>query len=135
MPSATSALSSAGPYTTVQAAETYANGQTGAPFTFSTVSWQAGATLKVLHGTPSESAGYGGDFYFFFVNGRSVGTHSFAQATASSLVGGTGFQVTFEVYKPGDPMCCPSGGQSTVMFSWNGTSLSTSGSLAGANLS
>jgi len=126
---------SPGPYTTIQAAETYANSQTGAPFSFSTASWQPGATLQVLHGTPSESAGYGGDFYFFFVNGHEVATRSFAQAMTSTLTSGTGFEVTFEVYKPGDPVCCPSGGQSTVQFSWNGSSLTTTGSLAGANLS
>lgn len=127
--------SSPGPYTTIPSAESYANSQTGAPFNYSTASWQPGATLQVLHATPSQSAGYGGDYYFFFVNGREVGTHSFAQAMTSTLTSGTGFQVTFEVYKPGDPVCCPSGGQSTVQFTWSGTSLTTSGSLAGANLS
>lgn len=134
-PSPTAAgTASPGPYTTIQSAESYANGQTGAPFTFSAAYWQAGDTLQVLHGTPSQSANYGGDYYFFFVNGHAVGAHNFAQAMAT-LTTPTGLQVTFSAYKPGDPVCCPSGGQSTVQFTWNGTSLATVGSLAGANLS
>jgi hypothetical protein len=125
-----------GPYATLPAAEAYAQTQPGAPFSFPGVSgWQPATPLQVLHATPSQSAGYGGDYYFFFVNGRLVGKQSFTQALSSTATGPAAYQVSFAVYKPGDPVCCPSGGQGSVTFGWNGSALVVSGSLAGATIS
>jgi hypothetical protein len=125
-----------GPYATLPAAEAYAQTQPGAPFTFPGESgWQPATALQVLHATPSQSAGYGGDYYYFFVDGRLVGKHSFTQALSSGPTGPAAYQVSFAVYEPGDPVCCPSGGQGSVMFAWDGSALVASGSLAGATIS
>lgn len=126
-----------GPYTTEQAAEALVQTQAAAPFTFTDPNgtWAAGAPLHVLHATPSQSADYGGDYFYFFVNGRLVASHAFTQAIQAAATDAATYSVTYEVYKPGDPHCCPSGGQATVQFHWNGTAMVTTGSLDGATLS
>jgi predicted small lipoprotein YifL len=110
------------------AAEAYAQGQAPAGFPFSfiapDVTWAPSATLHVLHATPQGSASYGGDYYFFFVNGTPVGKQFFTGAVTSAAVDSTTYAVTYKVYKPGDAHCCPSGGQSKVKFHWDGTKVS-----------
>jgi hypothetical protein len=135
------AASGQGTYTNALAAEDYVKAQaasTGFPFTFLDpgVTWGTTATLHVIHATPSGSAGYGGDYFYFFVNGSVVGSQYFTGPIASSsATSPTAYSVVYPVFKPGDPACCPSGGQSTVTFTWSGTALVTSGSLTGARQS
>jgi predicted small lipoprotein YifL len=121
------------------AAEAYAQGQAPAGFPFSfiapDVTWANSATLHVLHATPQGSASYGGDYYFFFVNGTPVGKQLFTGAITSAAVDSTTFAVTYKVYKPGDAHCCPSGGQAQVRFHWDGVTLSPSGPMPGATQS
>jgi len=114
--------------TTIQSAESYVqttSDQAGGPFQFigADSTWRPAATLHVLHATPAAAAGNGGDYYFFFVNGNLVGQFHFAGAVSERTPDATSFTVTYHVYKPGDPQCCPTGGNATTTFRWDGSKL------------
>ena len=87
--------------------------------------WRPSAVLHVLHATGAGGADYQGDWFFFFVNGRLAGQQFFSHAAGQSPVDEATFSVTYSVFQPGDPHCCPSGGQTTVRFHWNGSRLIT----------
>jgi hypothetical protein len=87
--------------------------------------WRPSAVLHVLHATGAGGADYQGDWYFFFVNGRLAGQQFFSHASGQSPLDENTFSVTYNVFQPGDPHCCPSGGQTTVRFHWNGSRLTT----------
>jgi len=117
-----------GAYTTIQSAETYAQSksdQAGGTFDFigADSTWRSSATLHVLHAMPAAAAGNGGDYIFFFVNGNPVGDFHFTGAVGERAPDATSFAVTYGVYKPGDAHCCPSGGNATVTFRWDGSKL------------
>jgi len=127
-PSASSTKGPAGGATTIQSAETYvqtASDQAGGPFQFigADSTWRPAATLHVLHAVPAAAAGNGGDTYFFFVNGNLVGQFHFTGAVGERTPDATSFAVTYGVYKPGDPHCCPTGGNATTTFRWDGSKL------------
>jgi hypothetical protein len=118
----------AGAYTTIQSAETYAQSksdQAGGAFDFigADSTWRPAATLHVLRGMPAAAAGNGGDYFFFFVNGNPVGQFHFTGAIGERAPDATSFAVTYGVYRPGDPHCCPTGGNATVTFRWDGSKL------------
>lgn len=124
-----------GPYNTVGTAAAHVESQEGGMTVIDPgTTWQPDAALHVIRGTPEGSASYGGDFYYFFVNGYQVGMENFTSAQSQSAVDGTTFAVTFNVFLPADPHCCPSGGLSTVQFHWDGGSLVTIGSMTGATM-
>jgi hypothetical protein len=115
-------------YTTIQSAETYAQSksdQAGGNFDFigADSTWRSSATLHVLHAMPAAAAGNGGDYFFFFVNGNPMGEFHFTGAVGERAPDATSFAVTYGVYKPGDAHCCPSGGNATVTFRWDGSKL------------
>jgi hypothetical protein len=117
-----------GAYTTIQSAETYVQSksdQAGGTFDFigADSTWRSSATLHVLHAMPAAAAGNGGDYFFFFVNGNPVGEFHFTGAVGERALDATSFAVTYGVYKPGDPHCCPTGGNATVTFRWDGSKL------------
>jgi len=114
--------------TTIQSAESYVqttSDQAGGPFQFigADSTWRPAATLHALHAVPAAAAGNGGDTYFFFVNGNLVGQFHFAGAVSERTPDATSFTVTYHVYKPGDPQCCPTGGNATTTFRWDGSKL------------
>lgn len=94
--------------------------------------WRPSAVLHVLHATGTGGADYQGDWYFFFAGGRLVGQHFFSHASAQSPVDEATFSVSYNVFQPGDPHCCPSGGQATVRFHWDGRRLTTLDPVPGA---
>jgi LppP/LprE lipoprotein len=127
-PSAIPTKGAVGAYTTIQSAETYAQSksdQAGGTFDFigADSTWRSSATLHVLHAMPAAAAGNGGDYFFFFVNGNPVGEFHFTGAVGERAPDATSFAVTYGVYKPGDPHCCPTGGNATVTFRWDGSKL------------
>jgi hypothetical protein len=142
-PSASSAPTAtkpaAGTYTSEAAAEAYVQTQAdpGFPFTFLSPqsTWNPGATLHVLHATPQGTASYGGDYYFFFVSGNAVGRQVFAKSVGERLVDPTTFSVTYQVYVPGNPHCCPAGGQATVRLHWDGHQVRPLDPMTGATQS
>ncbi|MCW3036324.1 MAG: serine/threonine protein kinase [Actinobacteria bacterium] len=127
-PSAIPTKATVGAYATIQSAETYAQSksdQAGGTFDFigPDSTWRSSATLHVLHAMPAAAAGNGGDYFFFFVNGNPVGDFHFTGAVGERAPDATSFAVTYGVYKPGDAHCCPSGGNATVTFRWDGSKL------------
>ncbi|MCW3042362.1 MAG: serine/threonine protein kinase [Actinobacteria bacterium] len=127
-PSAIPTKATVGAYATIQSAETYAQSksdQAGGTFDFigADSTWRSSATLHVLHAMPAAAAGNGGDYFFFFVNGNPVGDFHFTGAVGERAPDATSFAVTYGVYKPGDAHCCPSGGNATVTFRWDGSKL------------
>ena len=127
-PSASPTRGAVGTATTIQSAEAYVqttSDLSGGPFQFigADSTWRTAATLHVLHAVPAAAAGNGGDTYFFFVNGNLVGQFHFAGAVSERTPDATSFAVTYRVYKPGDPQCCPTGGTATTTFRWDGSKL------------
>ena len=58
---------------------------------------------------------------FFFVNGRYIGTDA-SQPSATLRVasqGDTEVTLAYPLYRKGDPLCCPGGGQAQVHFQLN----------------
>ena len=123
---------SGGPYATM--ADAIAHVEAGGMMALEpATTWQPDAILHVIHATPVGTASYGGDYYYFFVNGYSVGERYFTSAQ-SSLSDYSTFTVTYNVYLPADPHCCPSGGIHSVDFHWDGSTLMTIGSMDGATM-
>ena len=124
----------------IQAAEAYVQTQSdvaGSSFQFlgPDLTWRPAATLHVLRATPSTAASYGGDYYFFFVNGNPVSRQYFTGAMSEQGLDDTTFSVTYRVYHPGDPHCCPTGGTATVRFRWNGSAVVALDPMPGATQS
>jgi hypothetical protein len=122
------------------AAEAYVQTQSdvaGSNFQFlgPDLTWRPSATLHVLRATPSTAASYGGDYYFFFVNGNPVSRQYFTGAMSEQGLDATTFSVTYRVFRPGDPHCCPTGGTSTVRFRWNGSAVVALDPMPGATQS
>jgi hypothetical protein len=88
-------------------------------------------TLQVLIGTRPGSAGAKDAQAFFFVDGRYVGTDAARPSAQLSLVsqGDTEATLAYGLYRPGDPACCPSGGQAQVRFQLNDGQLGAVGSI------
>jgi hypothetical protein len=79
--------------------------------------YHSNQTLRVLVG---ERAG-SGQQAFFFVGNRYIGTDTM-QPSASVKVssqGDTEVTLVYPLYRSGDPLCCPGGGQATVHFQLN----------------
>jgi len=75
----------------------------------------------VLIGTRNGSTDGYGQQAFFFVNGRYIGTDSKVPSATVSVVGQGETEVTlaYPLYRRGDPVSSPSGGQAKVTFQLN----------------
>jgi LppP/LprE lipoprotein len=84
-------------------------------------------TLRVLLGTRSGS----GDGYdqraFFFLEGRYLGTDAKEPSAALRIVAQSDTEVAlaYQLYRHGDPLCCPGGGQAVVHFQLDNGKLAT----------
>jgi LppP/LprE lipoprotein len=78
-------------------------------------------TLRVLIGTRNGSAGGHQQQAFFFLGGHYLGTDTSQPSGSLQVVGQGDTEVTlaYAIYRPGDPLCCPSGGQTRVTFQLN----------------
>ncbi|OHV27683.1 hypothetical protein BBK14_19520 [Parafrankia soli] len=80
--------------------------------------------LSVIVGRLSTSVDGHPQQAFFFHRGRFVGTDAVASAgvrwvwSTSEVVA-----LQYDLYRPADPMCCPSAGAASVRFRWDGTSV------------
>ncbi|MEX5707742.1 LppP/LprE family lipoprotein [Parafrankia sp. FMc6] len=80
--------------------------------------------LSVIVGRLSTSVDGHPQQAFFFHRGRFVGTDAAASAgvrwvwSTSEVVA-----LQYDLYRPADPMCCPSAGAASVRFRWDGTSV------------
>jgi hypothetical protein len=129
------APSPGGPYATREAAERFVRTQGEPGSTLTPISpqstWRPAATLHVIHATFEGSASWAGDWYFFFVHGNLVGKRYFTRTIVATAVDDTTFSIAYDVFRQGDPHCCPSGGQATVRFQWNGNQLTRLDPLPG----
>lgn len=127
------------PGATVQSAEAFvqAGNSLGGSLQFvdPATTWVDANTLHALHATPTGAAGLGGDTFYFFVHGVYVGHFMFTQSVQAAPVSSTEFSVTYMAYKPGDAVCCPSGGEATARFQWDGSKLLPLDPMTGATLS
>ena len=137
----TSTPASQGSYETEDSAVSYVQSLT--PFAGATMvaidpnsTWRPEATLHVIHANPKSETNIAGDYYYFFVEGNLVGEKDFSAGKPDASINDpTAFAITFTAYNPGDPHCCPSGGNSNVKFQWDGSQLNTLGSMQGATFS
>lgn len=92
-------------------------------------------TLQVLIGTRENAAGTKAEQAFFFVDGHYVGTDAAQPSGQVSLVsqGDTEATLAYGLYRPGDPPCCPSGGQARVRFQLNDGQLGAIGTIPAAS--
>jgi LppP/LprE lipoprotein len=78
-------------------------------------------TLRVLVGTQTGSSDDYGQQAFFFVGGRYIGTDTKEPSATVSVLSQSATEVTlgYPLYRSGDPLSSPSGGQATVHFQLN----------------
>lgn len=77
--------------------------------------------LEVLVGMHIGSGDGYGQQAFFFVNGRYIGTDARHPSATLRVANQSDTEVTlaYPLYRSGDPLCCPSGGQARVRFQLN----------------
>jgi hypothetical protein len=94
-------------------------------------------TLRVLVGTRSGSSDGYGQQAFFFVDGRYIGTDTKEPSATVKLVSQSDTEVTlaYPLYRPGDPLANPSGGQAVVHFQLNNGKLTPLGTIPPASSS
>ncbi len=92
-------------------------------------------TLRALVGTRSGSADGYGQQVFFFVDGSFIGTDAKEPSAVVKVVsqGDTEAVVAYQLYRPGDPLSSPSGGQATVHFQLNNGKLVALGTIPPAH--
>ncbi len=94
-------------------------------------------TLRALVGTRSGSADGYGQQVFFFVDDRFIGTDAKEPSASLKVVsqGETEATVAYRLYRPGDPLSSPSGGQAIVHFQLNNGKLVALGTIPPAHSS
>jgi LppP/LprE lipoprotein len=92
-------------------------------------------TLRVLVGTRTGSTDGYGQQAFFFVGGRYIGTDTKDPSATVKVVSQSDSEVTlaYPLYRPGDPLGSPSGGQATVRFQLDDGKLTPSGTIPPAS--
>ncbi len=83
-----------------------------------TSQYHPGQTLRVLVGTRTGSSDGYGQQAFFFVAGRYIGTDTKEPSATVRVLAQSDTEVTlgYPLYRSGDPLSSPSGGQATVRF-------------------
>ncbi|WP_232291895.1 LppP/LprE family lipoprotein [Frankia sp. QA3] len=81
--------------------------------------------LSVIVGLRSTSADGHPQRAFLFHRGAFVGYDSPQPSATIRWIWSTDRVVAlqYDLYKPGDPMCCPTAGGATVRYQWNGRSV------------
>jgi hypothetical protein len=95
------------------------------PFSDAAATWDPTAPINVILGTLTGSADGYNQWAFFFVGNRYIGhdtkdpsiTISVASRTPSVIT------LTYTIYRPSDPLCCPTSGSQDVRYQWNGSQL------------
>jgi hypothetical protein len=80
--------------------------------------YHSNQTLQVLVGRPAQSGDGYGQQAFFFVDGRYIGTDAREPSATVRVVSQADTEVAlaYPLYHRSDPLCCPSGGHTTVRF-------------------
>ena len=97
--------------------------------------YRSGQTLRVLVGTRTGSADGYGQQAFFFVDGRYLGTDTKEPSAKVRVVGQGDTEVTlaYSLYRRGDPLSSPSGGEARVTFQLNNGKLVPLGKIPSAS--
>ncbi len=100
-----------------------------------TSEYHSGQTLRVLVGTRSGSGDGYGQQAFFFIDGRYLGTDTKEPSAKLKVVsqGDTEVAIAYPLYRAGDPLCCPGGGQRVVHFALNNGKLTALDPIPPAN--
>jgi hypothetical protein len=95
------------------------------PYENSGTFWDPSAPINVILGTLTNSADGFNNWAFFFAGNRYIGHATSDPSLAISIAGRTPTVITlsYTLYAPSDPNCCPTGGMQQVRFQWNGSSL------------
>jgi hypothetical protein len=84
--------------------------------------WIADFRFNVLYGNCRAADGHD-QHVFFFDRGRFVGSDGLG--TSSEVIAlwrdDRRFAFMYVIYKPSDPLCCPTGGGRIVRFRWDGS--------------
>ena len=93
--------------------------------------YHSNQALRVLIGARSGSSDGYGQQAFFFVNGRYIGTDSKVPSATVSVVSQSDTEVTlsYPLYRKGDALTSPSGGQAKVRFQLNNGQLAPLGEI------
>ena len=92
-------------------------------------------TLRALVGTRTGSADGYAQQVFFFVDGSFIGTDAKEPSAGVKVIsqGDTEAVVAYRLYRPGDPLSSPTGGQATVHFQLNNGKLVPLGTIPPAH--
>ncbi len=92
-------------------------------------------TLRVLIGTRTGSGDGYGQRAFFFIDGHYLGTDAKEPSAQLKVVSQSDTEVTiaYPLYRSGDPLCCPGGGQRIVHFALNNGKLTALDPIPPAN--
>jgi hypothetical protein len=100
-----------------------------------TSEYRSNQTLRVLVGTQTGSSDGYGQQAFFFVDGRYLGTDAKLPSATVKVVGQSDTEVTlaYPIYRQGDPLSSPSGGEARVTFALNNGKLVPLGKIPPAS--
>jgi hypothetical protein len=92
---------------------------------YADLGWGSPNALKVVLGTVSISVDGYSNRAFFFADGRYVGTDTPTDSAGIVALWSTGdtLALSYQLYNPEDPMCCPTANAATVRYRWTGGSL------------
>jgi hypothetical protein len=96
-----------------------------------TAEYHSGQTLRVLVGTRTGSGDGYGQQAFFFLDDHYIGTDTSEPSATVKVISQSDTQVTlaYPLYRSGDPLSSPSGGQATVTFQLNNGRLTPLGQI------
>ncbi|WP_163550472.1 LppP/LprE family lipoprotein [Candidatus Frankia nodulisporulans] len=99
--------------------------------------YDAANDLSVIIGLLSTSGDGHPQRAFLFHHATLVGYDAPQPSATIRWIWSTDRQVAlqYDLYRPGDPMCCPSAGGATVRYAWNGSGVSRLDSLPSATTS
>jgi hypothetical protein len=100
-----------------------------------TAEYHPNQTLRVLVGTRTGSADGYGQQAFFFIDGRYLGTDT-KEASAKLRVvsqSDTEVAIAYPLYRAGNSLCCPAGGEQIVHFALNNGKLAALDPIPPAN--
>jgi hypothetical protein len=100
-----------------------------------TSEYHSNQTLRVLVGTQTGSSDGYGQQAFFFVDGRYLGTDTKLPSATVKVVsqGDTEVTLGYPIYRQGDPLSSPSGGETHVTFALNNGKLVPVGKIPPAS--
>ncbi|TMK40108.1 MAG: LppP/LprE family lipoprotein [Actinobacteria bacterium] len=80
--------------------------------------YRSDQTLRVLVGATGKKMTGRVQRAFFFVNDRYLGTDTSAPSAGITVAGqdDTSVTLSYRLFRPSDPLCCPSGGRRSVRF-------------------